>query len=159
MPLTTGDIAPTFTLPEAPGQMVDVGSCFGDGPVVVLFYPFAFSGVCTEEFCRFRDEWERWSTLGTKVFGISVDSAFAAAKFRAIERLPFPLLSDFNKTVAESWGVLYDDAFGQRGVAMRSAFVVDLDGRITYAWSHEDGSNQVDFEAIRAAVESCVAST
>ena len=159
MPLTVGDTAPSFTLPEAPGQMVDVGACYGTGPVVVLFYPFAFSGVCTEEFCRFRDDWATWSELGAKVFGISVDSAFASAKFRELENLPFPLLSDFNKTVGASWGVLHDDAFGQKGVTMRAAFVVGLDGVVTYAWSHEDGSNQVDFEAIRTAVESCVATS
>lgn len=157
MPLTVGDAAPAFTLPEGPGQMVDVGACYGAAPVVVLFYPFAFSGVCTEEFCRFRDDWTTWSDLGAKVFGVSVDSAFTSARFRAQEDLPFPLLSDFNKTVGAEWGVLHDDAFGQKGVTMRAAFVVGLDGRIAYAWSHEDGSNQVDFAAIQAAVQSCVA--
>ena len=155
MTLAVGQDAPSFTLPEAPGRMVDVGACYGTGPVVVLFYPFAFSGVCTEEFCRFRDDWSTWAEMGVRVFGVSVDSAFAAAKFRALEDLPFPLLSDFNKDVAKTWGVLHDDAFGQKGVAMRAAFVVGLDGRIAYAWSHEDGSNQVDFEAIGIAVAAC----
>ena len=159
MSLSVGDTAPVFTLPEAPGSLVEVDASKTGAPIVVLFFPLAFSGVCTEEFCRFRDDWTTWSDLGAKVFGISVDSAFVSAKFRELENLPFTLLSDFNKTVGESWGVLHDDAFGQKGVAMRAAFVVGLDGAITYAWSHEDGSNQVDFDAIRTAVESCVATS
>ena len=85
--------APTFALPQAPGEMVDMADVFGTGPVVLLFFPLAFSPVCTTEFCTFRDGWEEWEGLGAKVFGISIDSPFVAAKFREAENLPFPLLS------------------------------------------------------------------
>jgi peroxiredoxin len=147
--------APTFSLPEAPGQMVDIATEIGDGPVVLLFFPLAFSSVCTTEFCTVRDDWSGWADLGAKVFGISVDSPFVAQKFREDENLPCPLLSDFNKEVCASYGALHEDLMGLKGVAKRSAFVIDRDGMITYAWVSEDPGNMVDFPAIKAAVEAC----
>ena len=106
MSLAIGDPAPPFSLQEAPGVIADVGACFGNEPVVILFFPLAFSGVCTEEFCAIRDDWAAWSELGARVFGVSVDNPFVSAKFRESENLPFPLLSDFNKTVTTEWGCL-----------------------------------------------------
>jgi peroxiredoxin len=84
-----------------------------------------------------------------------VDSPFVAQKFREDENLPFPLLSDFNKEVCASYGALHEDLMGLKGVAKRSAFVIDRDGMITYAWVSEDPGNMVDFPAIKAAVEAC----
>ena len=147
--------APTFSLPEAPGQMVDIESEIGSGPIVLLFFPLAFSSVCTTEFCTIREEWGAWTDLEAKVFGISVDSPFVAQKFREMEGLPFPLLSDFNKDVCASYGALHEDLMGLKGVAKRSAFVIDKDGMITYAWVSEDPGNMVDVPAIKAAVEAC----
>lgn len=152
MSLQVTDTAPAFTLPEAPGQMIDVGAAFDDGPVVLLFFPFAFSSVCTTEFCTIAKDWSEWSGLGAKVFGISVDSAFVVQKFREIEQLPFSILSDFNKDVCREYGVLHDDEFGQKGVSKRAAFVVDRSGKLTYVWVSEDGGVQVDFAGIKAAV-------
>ena len=130
MPLSVGDFAPKFSLPEGPGQMVDVGAEFGAAPVVVLFFPLAFSGVCTEELCGIRDDWSAWTDLEAKVFGVSVDSPFVVSKFREIENLPFSLLSDFNKIVAPEWGAFYEEEFfGLNGVAKRAAFVVGTDGK------------------------------
>ena len=100
MTLKLGDPAPKFSLPSGRGEVVDVGACFGDTPVVLLFFPFAYTPVCTAEFCQFRDEWQQWGSLGCKVFGISIDSMFVTEKFRADLSIPFPLLSDFNKTVS-----------------------------------------------------------
>ena len=145
--------APVFSLPEAPGQEVDVGAAFAEGPVVLLFFPLAFSPVCTAELCTFRDDWAGWQGLGAKVFGISVDSPFAVQKFRETEGLPFPLLSDFNKDVPRQYGALHEDLFGLKGVAKRAAFVVDRSGAIAYEWVSDDPGVQVDFEAIKAAVE------
>ena len=155
MPLSIGDSAPKFSLPEGPGQMVDVGAEFGAAPVVILFFPLAFSSVCTEEFCAIRDDWSAWTGLGAKVFGVSVDSPFVAAKFRESENLPFPLLSDFNKTVAAEWGALYDDLMGLKGVAKRAAFVVGTDGKIAHAWVSEDAGVQPDLAAIKDAAAAC----
>ena len=146
--------APTFALPEAPGQMVDVGEVFGTAPVVLLFFPLAFSPVCTTEFCTFRDQWEKWESLGAKVFGISIDSPFAVARFREIEQLPFPLLSDFNKEVAPMYGAFHEDLMGLKGVAKRAAFVINRDGEIVYAWISDDPGVQVNFDEIMGAVES-----
>lgn len=147
--------APTFALPEAPGQMIDMNDVFGTGPVVLLFFPLAFSPVCTEEFCAIRDDYSAWTTLGAKVYGVSIDSPFVTAKFRELESLPFPLLSDFNKEVAAMYGALHEDLGGMKGVAKRAAFVIDSNGDVAYQWVSDDPKVQVDFSAIKAAVESC----
>ena len=146
------DQAVPFSLPEAPGQVVDVGAQFADGPVVLLFFPLAFSPVCTEEFCTIRDDWSKWTELDAKVFGISIDSPFVVQKFREAEGIPFPLLSDFNKEVAAKYGALHEDLMGLKGVTKRAAFVVDRSGQITYAWISEDPGQQIAFEEILAAV-------
>ena len=144
--------APTFALPQAPGEVVDMADVFGTGPVVLLFFPLAFSPVCTTEFCTFRDGWAEWEGLGAKVFGISIDSPFVAAKFREAENLPFPLLSDFNKEVSAQYGALHEDLMGLKGVAKRSAFVINTNGEITYAWISDDPGVQVNFDEIKAAI-------
>lgn len=148
-----GDIAPGFALPDKPRHEVDVGALIGAKPVVLLFFPLAFSSVCTAELCRFRDEWSRYESTGASVFGISVDSPFVNAKFREIERVPFPILSDFNKSVSSMYGVLHEDLMGLKGVSKRAAFVIGADGRVRYRWVTEDPGVQVDFGAIWAALD------
>ena len=152
MAIRKGDRAPGFTLPSKPGQPVDVGAVIGKEKVVLLFFPLAFSPVCTAEMCQFRDNWSQWSKLDAQIFGISVDSPFVAAKFQSEEKIPFPILSDFNKEVAKQYGALHEDLMGLKGVAKRSAFVIDSDGKVVYDWVSEDPKVQVDFEAIRAAL-------
>jgi len=154
MPLTIGDTAPRFTLPAEPGEIVDVGARMGERPVVLLFFPLAFSSVCTDELCTVRDSWDEWQSLEADVFGISVDSPFVTRRFREELGLPFPLLSDFNHDVGSAYGVLYEDYFGLRGVARRAAFVVGTDGRIAYAWVGERDDVLPDFPAVRQAVRS-----
>ncbi|HJR52177.1 MAG TPA: redoxin domain-containing protein [Gemmatimonadota bacterium] len=152
MPLSRGDIAPRFALPAAPGEIVDVGERMDEGPVVLLFFPLAFSSVCTEELCAVRDSWGAWTALEAEVFGISVDSPFVTRRFREELGLPFPLLSDFNHDVGAEYDVLYEDYFGLRGVARRAAFVVGADGRIAYAWVGERDDVLPDFQALRRAL-------
>ncbi len=152
MPLTIGDIAPRFALPAAPGEIVDVGARMGERPVVLLFFPLAFSSVCTEELCAVRDSWREWETLDADVFGISVDSPFVTRRFREELDLPFPLLSDFNHEVGAAYGVLYEDYFGLRGVARRAAFVVGTGGRIAYSWVSDRDDVLPDFRAVQDAV-------
>jgi len=152
MTLKLGDTASKFSLPSRRGEDVDVGACFGDAPVVLLFFPFAYSSVCTAELCQFRDEWQQWGSLGCKVFGISIDSMFVTEKFRADLSIPFPLLSDFNKTVSATWGALHEDLMGLKGVTKRATFVIDRTGKISYAAVQESPGEQIDFEALRAAV-------
>ncbi len=156
MALQIGDKAPRFELPEGPGEMVDVGAAFDSGRTVLLFYPFAFSPVCTDGGCHIRDQWSALLEAGIKVFGISIDSPFVAKKFREAENLPYPLLSDFNKEIATSYGVLHEDLMGLKGVAKRSAFVVEPDGTISYAWVTDDPRVQIPFEELEAAVAASV---
>lgn len=152
MPLKIGDMAPRFSLPAEPGEIVDVGARMDERPVVLLFFPLAFSSVCTEELCILRDSWREWEALEADVFGISTDSPFVTRRFREELGLPFPLLSDFNHDVGAAYGVLYEDYFGLRGVARRAAFVVGSDGRIAYAWVSERDDVLPDFHAVRQAV-------
>lgn len=152
MPLSKGDPAPRFALPSAPGEIVDVDARNGKRPIVLLFFPLAFSSVCTEEMCAVRDDWSAWTELNADVFGISVDSPFVTRRFREELELPFPLLSDFNHDVGAQFGVLYEDYFGLRGVARRAAFVLGPDGRIAYAWVSERDDVLPDFDSVRTAV-------
>ena len=116
--------------------------------VVLLFFPFAFSPVCTDELCGVSDGLSEFSRMGTDVLAVSVDSPFANAAFAKEENLGFPLLSDFNKEVAEKYGVLYN--LGDfKGVAKRSAFIIDKNGVIQYAWSSDDPQQVPDFDEIK----------
>ncbi len=155
MSMSIGSHASAFTLPSQPGTPVDVGAIIGKEKVVLLFIPLAFSPVCTVEMCHFRDHWSDWTRLGCKVFAVSVDSPFTVAKFREIERIPFPVLSDFNKDVSRLYGSLHEDLKGLKGVSKRSVFVIDASGTVKYAWVSEDPGVQVDFAAIESAVKAC----
>lgn len=157
MPARKGHPAPTFALPHAPGQLVDLATLIGKGPIVLLFFPLAYSPVCTTEMCTFRDDWSKWSQLGCTVLGISVDSPFVVQKFREELNLPFPLLSDFNKTVSKQYGALHRELLGLKGVSKRAAFVLDAAGTVVYRWVSQDPGNQVKFEAIRRAVKKAMA--
>jgi peroxiredoxin len=153
MSLRTGDRAEGFSLPCAPGEMVDVAAAIGSGPVVLLFFPLSYSPVCTDEFCQMRDDWSKWESLSATVFGISVDSPFVTSKFAAELNLPFPLLSDFNATVCTAWDVCHDDLMGLHNVAKRSAFVISPEGSIVYDWYTDDPSVQVPFDEVVAACQ------
>lgn len=152
MSVREGDAAPAFELPHRPGETIDLADHIGWDPVVLLFFPLAFSSVCTKEMCRIRDDWAGWEDLDARVFGVCVDSPFVTFEFRERERLPFPILSDFNKEASELYGVLREDLMGLRGVANRSVFVVGRDGRVRYAWVSEDPSVEPEYDAIRNAV-------
>ena len=155
MTLPTGTPAPNFTLktktPEGLSD-VDLNSHQGDSSVVLLFFPFAFTGVCTEETCSVRDDLSSYENLNAKVYGISVDSPFAQEAMALKENLNFPLLSDFNKEVSTKYGVLYEDFIGFNGVSKRSAFVISKAGEITFSWSSDDPKQLPDFDAIKAAL-------
>ncbi len=155
MTLQNGVDAPDFTLKtKTPDGLEDV--CLsehkGQQNVVLLFFPFAFTGVCTEEACSVRDDLSAYDDLDAKVYGISVDSPFAQEAMSLKESLNFPLLSDFNKTVSSEYGVLYDNFIGFEGVSKRSAFVISKDGKIAYSWSSDDPKQLPDFSLIKQAL-------
>jgi peroxiredoxin len=155
MTLPIGTTAPNFTLKtKTPEGLIDVdlNSHKGESSVVLLFFPFAFTGVCTEETCSVRDDLSAYESLNTKVYGISVDSPFAQEAMSLKENLNFPLLSDFNKEVSSKYGVLYEDFIGFNGVSKRSAFVISTTGEITFSWSSDDPKQLPDFNAIKAAL-------
>jgi peroxiredoxin len=124
------------------------------GATVVAFFPFAFSGVCDKEMCSFRDGFSRFSNLGAQVVGISVDSVYTLKAFSQTYNLPFPLLSDFNKKVVKSWGVLQDawTEHGYKGVGKRSVFLVDRNGVLRYRWISETPDKEPPYEDLVKAV-------
>lgn len=152
MSISQGDKAPTFELACKPGETVNVGDSIGRETTVLLFFPFAFSPVCTDEMCHFHDHWNEWEGLEAKVFGISVDSPFVTEKFRQEQNIPFPILSDFNKDVSRMYGALHEDLKGMKGVSKRAAFVIGPDGVVRYAWVSDDPRVQVNFEEIKTSI-------
>lgn len=152
MALKIGDTAPDFTLKDSDGNEVSLSSYKGK-PVVVLFFPLAFSGVCTKELCSVRDNFSDYEKLGADILAISVDSFFTLGQFKSQQNLNFALLSDFNKDTAKAYGAFYEDFLGYKGVAKRSAFVVDKSGKIAYAEVLEKASELPNFEAVQSTLK------
>lgn len=156
MAIEVGKKAPDFTLKTKTSeglQDVKLSDNYGKTNTVLLFFPFAFTGVCTEEMCTIRDSLASYQALDAEVYGIAVDSPFTLEVMAKQEGINFPLLSDFNKTASESYDVLYEDFIGFKGVAKRSAFVVNKSGEIIYASSSEDPKEMPDFDAIKASLK------
>ena len=152
MSVSIGQKAPDFKLFSSDKSEVSL-SDFAGKNVVVLFFPLAFTGVCTAELCSLRDDIASYQNLNAQVLGISVDSLFTLEKFKAEQNLNFPLLSDFNKEAASAYGALYENfVLGMKGVAKRSAFVVDSEGNIQYAEILESAGDLPNFEAVKATL-------
>ena len=152
MAIQIGQQAPDFTLVNTEKKPVSLSSFKGQN-VVLLFFPLAFTSVCTAELCSVRDNIARYSSLDAQVLGISVDSLFTLGKFKQEEQLNFDLLSDFNKETATAYGALYPEFFGMKGVSKRAAFVIDREGIVRYAEVLEDAGQQPDFAAITKTLE------
>lgn len=154
MALQIGDKAPDFKLFDSDKKETALADYKGKN-VVVLFFPLAFTGVCTTELCTMRDDIAYYSGLDAQVLAISVDSLFSLEKFKAEQKLNFPLLSDFNKTASTDYGALYEDfVLGMKGVSKRSAFLVDAEGTIRYAEVLDNAGELPNFEAIKTALSS-----
>ncbi len=155
MALNIGDAAPAFTLVADHLKEVSLADYEGKN-VVLLFYPLAFTGVCTEELCTMRDSMAEMNDLNAQVLAVSVDSPFTLGKFKAAEGFNFPLLSDFNREVSAAYDSLYDTfpAFGMKGVSKRSAFVIDSSGTIRYKEICASPGEQPDYDAIRSTLSS-----
>jgi peroxiredoxin len=155
MSIQVGQSAPDFVLFDTDKNKVSLADQKGHN-VVILFFPLAFTGVCTTELCNVRDNIGLYNSTNAKVFGISVDSLFSLGKFKAEQNLNFPLLSDFNKEAAKAFGVLYETfpAFEMQGVSKRAAFVLDKDGVVKYAEVCPTPGDLPDFSAIQATLNS-----
>jgi peroxiredoxin len=136
MSISVGDRAPEFSLPDQDKQVVSLADLRGT-PVLLVFYPFAFSGLCTGELCQLRDELAAYTDAGVRVLAISTDPVFSLKAFKAAEGLDFPLLSDFwpHGEVARAYGVFNDKA----GMALRGTFLVDASGTVAFAEVNQPG--------------------
>lgn len=154
MALQIGQEAPAFKLFNTEKKEISLADFKGKN-VVILFFPLAFTGVCTAELCSVRDHYNIYTSLNSVVLGISVDSLFTLDQFKKAQNYNFDLLSDFNKEVSQAYHSLYENfVLGMKGVSKRSAFVVDKDGILRYAEVLEDAGKQPDFEAIKACIQS-----
>lgn len=153
MSATVGQKAPNFELPDSDKNMVKLESFKGKN-VILLFFPAAFTGVCTKEMCQSRDELSFYNNMNAVVLGISVDMPFSLGKFKEVNNLNFPLLSDFNKETVKAYGIMYDTwVMGLKGVAKRSSFVIDKEGVIRFAQVLEVAGDYPDFDGIKKTLE------
>src|SRR5918993_3163086 len=136
MTLTVGDIAHEFSLPDQDKQVVSLAELRG-APALLVFYPFAFSSLCTGELCQLRDELADYTDAGVKVLAISTDPVFSLKAFREKEGFDFPLLSDFwpHGAAAQAYGAFNDKA----GMALRATFLIDAEGTIAFAEVNSPG--------------------
>lgn len=152
MSVEMGRKAPDFTLMNQDHEPVTLSTLVQSGPVVLAFFPAAFSGTCTAELCTFRDSLSALRAVNAQVVGISVDTFFALKAFADAQGFGFPLLSDFNKEVIRDYGVFNPDMIGLKGLAKRSVFVVDRQRIVRHREVLEDARNEPDYAAVQAAV-------
>jgi len=149
MKIQPNQAAPDFTLYDTVKQPITLSDLRGQN-VLLLFFPLAFTSVCTAELCSVRDNIKMYEQLNVLPLGISVDSLYSLARYKAEQNLNFPLLSDFNKEVSETYGCLYETfSYGMKAVSKRSAFLIDKNGVVQYAEILENAGLQPNFEEIR----------
>ena len=160
MATQVGEKAPDFNLPtktaEGP-KKVRLSDNAGKKNSVLLFFPMAFTGVCTKEMCDVSQGLNAFTGLNAVVYGISGDNPFAQEAWAQKEKIQVPLLADYDHAVARAYGIAYESFLaeknlGQSGVPKRSAFVVDKAGIVRYAWVSDNPGNLPNFEEIKAAL-------
>ena len=147
-----GDTAPdatVFVRPREPVRLRD----YQDQPLVLLFFPLAFSGVCTREVCTVAEDYSAWENLGARVVGISVDSPYVNQRFMEACNAKFPIVSDFNREATTAYDVVRPDLGGLKDVSERAAFVIGRDGVIKYAWVGEHPGVFPPLDEIKEAVK------
>ena len=152
--VSTGDTAPAFTAPLATGDIEEFAleDHLDEAPLVLAFFPGAFTGVCSHEMSTFQDWLGEFQEAGASVYGLSVDSPFALNEFRDKLDLRFDLVSDADKEVVEAYDVTMDfEALGVHDVAKRAVFVVDGDGTVTYTWVSDDPGVEPDYDEVLEA--------
>ncbi len=155
MAVKVGEKAPDFTLVDTALKPRSLKEFLGKTTVLV-FYPAAFTGVCTKEMCAFRDNLSQLSSIGAQVVGISADTPFSNKAFVEQNSLTFPILSDYNREAIKAFGIAFPDLAGLKGltVAKRSVFVLDKQGVVKYAWVSEDPKKEPDYAEVTKAARS-----
>ena len=145
-----GQTAPDFSLYDSGKNKISLSDYAGKKNVLLLFFPLAFTGVCTKELCAVRDDIAKYENDKVQVLGISVDSVYSLAKYKQEQQYNYPLLSDFNKEVSGLYDVLYTSfsAMDMKGVSKRSAFLIDKEAIVQYAEVLERAADMPDFKAI-----------
>ena len=158
MALRLGQKVPEFALPDADQKTRVLTEFTKQGPVILAFFPFAFSGVCDKEMCTFRDGFGSIQGAGAQLVGISVDSSYSLKAFAQTYNLQFPLLSDFNKKVTKLYGVLQDPwvGLGYKGVAKRAVMVVDQQKKLRYRWVTDDPSEEPPYAEVVKSTQKLV---
>lgn len=158
MALSAGSKAPDFTLKTKRGgdpKDVKLADNFGKKKTVLLFFPLAFTGVCTKEMCDVSAGLSAYEKLDAAVYGISVDSPFAQEAWADKEKIKITLLSDLNKEVSKKYGTLLADLIGLGSVSARAAFVIDKAGVIKHSEQTPTPLELPDFSKIQAALAAC----
>lgn len=154
--VSEGDTAPGFTAPLANGDIEEftLSERLEEGPIILAFFPAAFSSVCSHEMTQFRDRQAEFEEMGTAVYGVSVDLPFSLNQFRDELDLSFGLISDPDRELISAYDISMDfDELGVPNVAKRSVFVVNTDGEITYAWVSDDPGVEPSYEEIQNAAD------
>lgn len=152
MSVAVGAKAPDFTLPNQDREPVTLSTVLKTGPVVLNFFPAAFSSICQNQMCTFRDSSSELNAVKANVLGVSVDSFFALKAWGDQHKLNFPLLSDYNRDILDLYGVNNPDMIGLKNIAKRAVFVIDGAGIVRYAEVLDDARNEPDYGKVKEAV-------
>jgi len=155
MAISVGSKAPDFTLKSKQASgLVDVklSNNFGKKNTVLLFFPLAFTSVCTKEMCDITAGLNAYSGVGAEVIGVSVDSPFAQEAWAQKEKIGITLVSDLNKQTVKDYGVVFPMLAGVGDTAARAAFVIDKNGVVQYAEQTATPKDLPNFEAVKAAL-------
>ena len=154
MSVDAGARAPDFTLHNQDRQDVTLSEELKKGPVVLAFFPAAFSSVCHQEMCTFRDATADLNKVNANVLGISTDTFFTLKAWGDQLKLNFPLLSDYNKDVIRKYGVVNPDMIGLKDIAKRSVFVIDRNGVVRHCEVLDDARNEPNYDAVKKTLAS-----
>jgi len=149
-----GSKAPDFTLPNQDRAAITLSDELRKGPVVLAFFPGAFSGTCTSEMCTLRDATAELNKVNAQVLGVSTDTFFALKAWADAQTFTFPLLSDYNKEVIAKYGVVNPDMIGLKNIARRAVFVIDHSGVVRHREVLDDARNEPDYAKLKQAVAS-----
>ena len=153
MSVEIGKKPPDFQLPDQDRKQRTLQDFLGK-KTVLAFFPGAFTGVCTQEMCTFRDSMQALNSLNAQVVAISVNDPFTNKAFAEANRLQFPVLSDYRRETVKKFNVFHEDFAGLKGytAAKRSVFILDGNGVVRYSWISEDPAKQPNYDEVKGAL-------